>query len=292
MPNGFYDEVDALGVVETHIQRVLGLENSEALEMIKAYSEVRKDLRDRLDRLPPGTFTAQHLRGTLAQVEAGIAAMNASLKGTVEKSAFKMALQGVNDLVDELQIFDQEFTGAVTPINLNAALAARDTANFLVTKYKTNLDAYGSDLMARISNGLFAAATGELNAGEVARRIGVTFQAEEWKIHRIVRTELHNIYNVGKLDGMQQVSDNELPDLMKTLMHPMDGRTGEDSMYAATLGLVSTIDYPFQYTWKGKERTFMAPPDRPNDRAIMVPYRKAWGDARGDAFIPGTYPLA
>lgn len=291
MPD-FFDEVDSTGVVENHIKGLLRLEDAEATKMLAAYGNIRKELRDRLDRLPEGTFTRQHLTGVLAQVEGGIAAMNKSLQGGIESGALKAALNGVTDLVGELKVFDSHFSGAVTPININAALVAQDTAAFLVTKYKTNLDAYGSDLLARISNGLFAASIGELSYGEVAKRIGVTFQAEEWKLHRIVRTELHNVYNGGKLNGMQELSDNELPDLMKSLMHPMDGRTGKDSVYAATLGLVAALDEPFRYTWKNIDREFMHPPDRPNDRSIMVPYRPVWGAARGKAFLPGTYPLA
>jgi len=89
--------------------------------------------------------------------------------------ARKAALGGVQDLTSELGIFDKEFLGAVTPIDLNAALLANDTANFLVTKYDTNLEAYGSGLMAQISNGLFSATIGETSHEEVVGRIGKFF---------------------------------------------------------------------------------------------------------------------
>ena len=48
-------------------------------------------------------------------------------------------------------------------------------------------------------------------------------------------------------------------------------------IYADKKHLVAEIDEPFIYTWKGKRREFMSPPDRPNDRSILVPYREAWG---------------
>jgi len=69
-----------------------------------------------------------------------------------------------------------------------------------------------------------------------------------------------------------------MPDLMKTLMHPIDKRTGDDSKLAARLRLVVPIDEPFVYKWNGETREFMAPPDRPNDRAILVPYSTSWGE--------------
>lgn len=275
MPD-FFQTVDAMGVVENHIQQVLKLEDSEQRIMLRQYSEIRRDLVDRLARARRGTFTDQHLRGVLAQVEGAIAAMNSHLQGAMIQGSKKAALQGVDHLVKEINVFEEKFTGAVTPINLNAALVANDTAQLLVTRYKTNLDAYGTDLMRQISNGLFSAAIGESNYDEVVGAVGNFFNAEEWKLSRIIRTELHGIYNRGKLRGMQSLVESDQVDLMKTLIHPMDDRTGEDSIYAARKKLIVPISEPFEYKWKGKLRSFMTPPDRPNDRAIMVPYSEDW----------------
>lgn len=286
---GFFDEVDSLGIVEDHINAVLALEAAQSDKIIASYSEVRNRLVDRLARLPGGSFTAQHLRGVLAQVQGAIDAMNKGMRGNLREGAVDLSTLGINNLVEEIQLFDQEFSSAITPININAAVAAQDTANFLVDKYQTNLDAYGNDLLTQISNGLFSAALGETNHEEVVGRIAKFFTAEEWKLRRIVRTELHNIYNVGKLQGMGTLAETQVPDLKKTLMHPLDSRTGKDSVYAATLGLVAEIDEPFFYVWKGKPREFMAPPDRPNDRAILVPYRDEWGEAVGGSFVPEAF---
>lgn len=288
---GFFDEVDSTGIVEDHIKSVLRLEDDQAKTMLANYTEVRKDLVDRLSHVRGGSFTQQHLRGVLAQVEGAINAINHHLAGDLADGAYKAALKGVEHLTKELKRFDQEFLGAVTPINLNAALVAKDTSQFLVTKYQTNLDNYGRNLYGYIANGLFAASIGDKSYAQVIGSVSQAFTAEEWKLHRIVRTELHNIYNVGKINGMRELTD-DLPDLKKTLMHPMDQRTGADSKYAARLGLVAEIDEPFSYVWRGQVREFMAPPDRPNDRAILVPYREDWGAARGPAFIPGTFPKA
>lgn len=289
---GFFDEVDATGVVEDHIKSVLSLEDAQASKILESYQEIHSRLVQRLSRVPANTFTGQHLRGVLAQVQGAIEAMNKQLSGDMKEGAFKAAMSGVNNLTKELKVFDEKFTGAVTPINLNSALLAKDTADFLVTKYNTNLEAYGKNLVAKISEGLFSATIGETSYDQVVGRIGRFFNGEEWRLHRIVRTELHGIYNRGKIDAMSELVDGDLPDLKKTLMHPMDARTGKDSLYAARLALVANVDEPFEYVWNGELRTFMAPPDRPNDRAILVPYREEWGSMRGPAFIPGRFPQA
>lgn len=281
---GFFDEVDSTGIVESHIKQVLGLEDDEAKRILSRYQDIRRDLVDRLSQFPRGSFSAQHLRGVLGQVEGAITAIGEHLKGAMADSALKAALKGVSHLTREMRLFDEEFTGAVTPINLNAALLASDTAGLLITKYKTNVDAYGSDLYRQITNGLFSASIGETNYDEVVGRVSGFFNAEQWKLHRIIRTELHGIYNRGKINGMMKLSD-DIDGLQKTLIHPMDGRTGQDSHYAATLGLVVDINEPFEYKWDGKLRSFMAPPDRPNDRAVLVPYKPEWGSTDEDASV-------
>ena len=297
MPSGFFTEVDDSGIVENHIQEVLGLEKDQAESIMASYQEARRDLIDRLSRLPPNKFTAVHLRGVLDQINGAIAAINKNLRGDMYDGAFEAAKMGASHLFHEIKSFDQQFTGAVTPINLNAAVVAQDTANHLTSKYETNLAAYGNDLSTQISNGLFAASIGESSYSEVVGRVSQFFTAEEWKLHRVVRTELHNIYNVGKLTGFRQLkgtdeSPGDIPDLLKTCMAPLDQRTGDDSKYVAHLNLAIPINEPFEYVWKGKQRSYMHPPDRPNDRQILVPYRTEWGKSRGSSFVPGTFPEA
>ncbi len=297
MPSGFFQEVDANGIIEDHIKEVLELEDDQAKSIMSSYQEARRELVDRLSKLPPSSFTAQHLRGVLAQVQGAIAGINKSLSGDMYDGAFEAAKAGVGNLFEEINSFNDQFTGAITPINLNAALIAQDAANHLTTKYRTNLEAYGNDLQTQIANGLFAASIGEVGYSEVVGRIAQFFTAEEWKLHRVVRTELHNIYNVGKLQGMRNLrGDDEdpgdIPDLMKTLMHPMDQRTGDDSRQLALEHPAIPIDDEFVFTWRGQTRVFLNPPDRPNDRAVMVPYREEWGRLKGAAFAPGNYPPA
>lgn len=272
----FFDEVDSLGIVEQHIKEVLKLEDDEANKLLKRYREVRTELSDRLDRVPTDTFTAQQLRGVLAQVDGAIFAMTSSLQTGIKDSAFKSAMKGIEHQIKEIKVFSDKFLGAVVPINLNAQLIAQDTNNFLINRYDASLKAYGEDLRGSITQVLSNEALIQSPYATVIRKLRLFFSGEEWKLHRIARTELHNVYNLGKMDGMAEVKDQVLPDLMKTLIHPMDNRTGADSMYAAKLDLIAPIDEPFKYRWQGKWRIYMAPPDRPNDRSILVPYRQVW----------------
>lgn len=272
----FFEEVDALGIVEEHIKDVLKLEESETQRLLRRYREVRIELRDRLDRLPGDIFTAQQLRGVLVQVDAALHAMDESLKTGMADAAFGAAIKGVEHQLKEIEVFSRKFQGAVVPINLNTQLIAQDTSNFLVNRYESSIKAYSEDVRANLVMSLTNEQLMATPFSTVIRKLGAFFQGEEWKLHRLGRTELHNIYNQGKLDGMVEARDQVLEDLKKTLIHPMDGRTGRDSLFASKLDLVVALDKPFRYRWKGKTRVFMAPPDRPNDRSILVPYRQEW----------------
>lgn len=275
---GFFDAVDANGIVERHIQRVLKLEDTQAAILLQKYKQTRQELRDRLDRVNRDTFTAQQMRGVLVQVDAAITAMEIALSGGMREAAGVFARNGVDDGIDEIMEFQDEFQDAVIPINIDRVLVAANTENFLFNRYEASISAYSEGIRAMLAQNLANEALMESPYSTVIRKLGAFFQGEEWKLHRIARTEFHNIYNVSKMNGFTEIRNTVLPDLMKTLIHPMDKRTGADSKALARENPIVPIDEPFVQEWQGQVRKYMAPPDRPNDRAILVPYRKSWED--------------
>ncbi len=283
---GFFDEVDSIGIAEDHILSVVKLEDKEARALLQRYREVRQELRDRLDTLRGDTFTAQQLRGTLLQVDLAIDAMSKGLRDGMGNATQQLSIVGVENLLKEIKTFEDRFTGAVVPINLNAALIASDTANFLLNQKEASIDAYSESIRAGITNSLTNAVIEQKPLSTVVRELGQYFQGEEWRLERIARTELHNVYSQGKLSTMRELRDSgSVDDLEKALVHPLDKRTGEDSKYLAKLNPIIPIDEYFEYRWAGKKRRFLVPPDRPNDRAILVPYREEWGKASGDSLF-------
>jgi hypothetical protein len=277
MMGDFFEEVDSMGIVENHIQQILKLEDRQAEALLRRYKEIRQELRDRLDRLPGDRFSAQQLRGVLVQVDSAISAMSSSLKDGMEEAATKTALEGVKDTLLEIKAFEDHFRGAVVPLNVNAQLVAQDTSNFLLNQYQASIDAYSEDIRRGLVQTLTNESLMETPYSTIVRKLGAYFQGEEWKLHRIARSELHNIYGMGKINSMIQVRDSgTISDLMKTLINPMDSRTGDDSKYVERLRLVIPLDETFKYKWKGKLREYFSPPDRPNDRSVVVPYTKQW----------------
>lgn len=277
----FFEDPTVVNLIEQNIAQVDALEEKQQLRLLRAFRKVRQELQDRLLTIPEGTFTEQQLSVTLVQVQAAIEAIKRRLKGEIATSSEILAERGIKDLVREIERFSKKFEGSVQPININIAALATESQTFLLNKHEASLDAYGEDLRAQLTqnimNAMIMRDTSERTVSRLVADVGRFFIGEEWKLNRIVRTEMHNIYNYSKMNAMAGVQETTLPDLKKSLMHPMDSRTGEDSKALAKQNPVLPIGEPFVQKWKGKTYTFMFPPQRPNDRAILVPFREAWG---------------
>lgn len=266
-------------MAEDHVATIISLEERQAKRIIRNYTKIRQELRDRLDSIPNGTYTAQKMRATLVQLELAIQAMGKGLKTDMKDGARESAEKGTEDLIKELKKWNKKFTGAIQPINLKAVEIAADTSNFLFNRYDASMDAYNEMLRSRMAQSLTESVIAQDNLSDVTSRLGKIFHAEEWKLLQIARTELHGVYNLGKLNGMASLwkkGDGTIPDLKKTLFHPMDKRTGDDSKRLNANNPIVNVDEPFIESSLGYKKEYMAPPNRPNDRAILIPYRDEW----------------
>lgn len=274
----FFTDVD--DSVQQTIESVTALEEKSARKLLTRFQSIRKDLRDRLDVMivlgQDETFTGQQQAAVLVQVDAAIAAINGSLKIGMGDAAEESAFRGARDLIREVRLFSKQFEGVATPLNIDAAVVALDTKNFLINQYETSINSYSEDLRAQITRNLGELSLQKLPFDTMIKKMSKFFIGEEWKLRRVARTELHNVYNKGKLNAMTRTKEEFIPDLMKALIHALDTRTGDDSKLLRKLDLKVPIDKPFIFNFRGKKRVFMSPPDRPNDRSILVPYRKEW----------------
>jgi len=272
----FFDEVDAMDIMEQHASDVIDLENTQAADILKTYQRVAGRLRARLNALPPESFSAQQTRVVLLQLEAAIGALDRELTSKINRSTELLSDRAVSHLVAEVDKFSQVFTGSVQPLDIDAVAVATQTKDRLFNRYQTSINTYSTTLRNRIATELQDAVIARETPEQVINRLSGTFVGEAWQLRRIVRTELHGIYSNAKLLSLQESRGEGMPKLKKTLYHPMDSRTGKDSMYAERLNLIAELEEPFKYRWKNRERIFMYPPDRPNDRSILIPYDPTW----------------
>jgi len=272
----FFEQVDLLKIAEKHIRRIVGLEMEQSRNLQKHYVEARKRIRARLLSIKKGSFTEAQLKIVLIQVETALREISPLLGQEVVFGSQMAAEQSNDDLTKELNLFEKKFNGITQPIPLEIVIESMNKENLLVSQFQSSLNAYNSDLRTKIQRELTQALIMKMPYQMVIEKVNHGLMIEEWKVARIVRTELHNIYNVSKIKGMRQLKEKTYPDLKKAMIHPMDARTGEDSKILAKKNPIIDIDKTFSYTLHGKKYEFFAPPNRPNDRAILIPYRKSW----------------
>lgn len=277
---GFFSDVDNISVLERNASKLNGLQMEQARKLLREYRIAKESLRDQLlANNPDNKFTEAKLRSALAQVESAISVLKSKVGFQIRDGFDFLSETGVEDSVREMDAFDKYFGGGIGKLPVDAIIESTDPENILLNQYQSSVDAYDENLRSLFQQSL----TQNLIQGKTWSQsvwdMESIFGMEEWKLSRIVRTELHGIYNQSKMNTFGTVKDRYIPDLMKTLYNPMDSRTAEDSMYVESLKLIVPIDEPFSYKWKGKSYVRMAPPFRPNDRAILIPYRNIYGNS-------------
>lgn len=272
----FFTDIDGISILERNSSRLEGLQMNEARKLLKQYKAAKEDLKLQLLSSPYGTFTEAKLKAALVQIELGINALRRRSQTFLQQAFDFVTESGIEDGSKEVNYFEKQFMGITQSLPIDQIILNTQPETLLLNRYESSIEAYNQSLRNKIQAGLTQSLLQNKTWSQTVNDFGGLFDAEEWQLARIVRTELHGIYSQSKNNGFQTIQEDYLPDLKKTLYHPMDSRTGDDSMLLDRLKLIVDIDKPFSYTYKGKVRTFMAPPERPNDRAILIPYRSAW----------------
>jgi len=276
----FFEDIDDLKILERNAARIEGLEMRQASRLIKLYKEAREALKSQLLSTGDNTFTEAKLKVALIQIEQTIGQLSRKLRGELGFGQETATEQGAEDAAREMNAFEGAFAGVSTPLPVDAIIESVNAENFLFNQFETSVDSYNQRLRGGFQNVLGQSLLQRKSWSQAVYDMERVFNAEEWVLARIVRTELHNIYNVAKNRGFENIQQNYLPDLKKTLYHPMDSRTGSDSKTAAVKNLIVALDQSFKYSFKQGNKTivreFFVPPDRPNDRAILIPYRDSY----------------
>jgi len=260
-------------IIERHARSLLGLEDTQARVILAQYAEAFKQVKSRLLMVSDNTFTEARLKVTLEQLSLFIDALNRNLKNDINQSSFFSFEQGIEDSVSEINKFERDFTGITGIVPLDAIFKATKKRTYLVNQFQGSIISYNESLRSNIQQELTQALIQGKSYTQVILGVENAMKSSMWKAQRIVRTEMHNIYNVSKMDGMTKIKDKHIPDLKKMLIHPMDNRTAQDSKDLAEENPIVEISKPFKFKYNGEIRIFMNPPDRPNDRAILIPVR-------------------
>lgn len=280
-----------LAQLDRHVRRV-GVGG-----LLSLYKEARADLHDRLRRAAGGPrserATAVQLRAMIAQADGVLEVLGGRVERHLADVGKTAAQLGARHAVDEYKALERHFTGTTPVLDLERSAAMRglvsDAESSLLRRYHLVSRTWSlgaiSAMEQRLSVGVLAGKPVEEMIDDVMSAGGV-LDGERYKAERIVRTEAAFAHGRVKFEAMRATA-RELGDdrLQKRLISTFDDRTGDDSFLLH--GQTVPIDEPFRWkhrvggSWKVTE--YMHPPNRPNDREVVIPWDPSWEDVEGEA---------
>lgn len=234
-----------------------------------------------------GSFTAVQARAVLRQVEEVLRGMKPEMRDLILTGARERAEPAARDVIAYLKAADAKFRGTARPLALDEALmfdrAKRGAESTVLRRILTDpahparpgvLDRYGAATIGKFEEALAqrtltAKPWAEVRNDLVKASPFLQGAPASWA-ERIVRTESMSASN-GAAQATIEAADEQLEGgMLKILSATFDSRTAADSY--ATHGQIRRTSEAFD-TWYGP---MMHPPDRPNDRGVVVPHRIGW----------------
>lgn len=265
------------------------LSASQMRQTLAILREARREIEERLALGAAGadaTFTRERMRQTLAQLRVAIADLERRLGDEIRRQgaeSYKLAIahfwRQMSTFGGNVGRFD-----APRPADFGTPRYLDDT--LLLLQHDASIQAYGAGLVQRIQQRLVTLAAAQAPWTTMVRDIagigGILDedirggQFRETKLQsraeRIVRTELIRAYNAGHYAQLVEVDRGD-PDggWLKQLVATFDRRTGDDSVFVH--GQVRKPEQPFR---DNRGREYMYPPNRPNDREVMIVTRREY----------------
>lgn len=292
-------------VVEEHRARLNRLIDRRGVAQLKKLYDAAADVLER--RLagtigrPTDSFTSTQQRSLLAQVKAGQADISRRLSRALGEATLDAQTESLRTLITNVERLDKKFLGASTRLPLEEAARFRGVIDrrrsSLLRAHDTSMARFGARAIQKIEEALsLSLATGE-TGGQAIDRVRQQTDIEWYQGERIVRTEVAWAYNATHADGIA-AARNELPDMMMrwsehvddATYEPLDDRVSVDSiaMHGQLAAPGGAFTMPPTAPKSGAEGTTIVPsalvgqrwthpPNRPNDRAVLAPWRPDWG---------------
>jgi hypothetical protein len=246
-------------------------------------------------------MTQAQRKSLLAQIKVGEARLARRMAGALGEVSRDAQEDSLRALTRDLRGLEKKFSGAqiVLPIEeaarFQGVLDQRRTS--LLSAHDSSMRRYGANLVAKMQNELSVSLMAAETTSEAIDRIVKVAGNEWWQGERIVRTEVAWAYNATHADGVEEAKE-DLPDIMMRWSEhvddftysPLDQRVGVDSIAmhgqlappGGMFTMPSTAPVP---DWTGNTfvddslvgESWSFPPNRPNDRAVLAPWRPDWG---------------
>jgi hypothetical protein len=287
------------------IRDVLAAAREEALDianstgrraLLRALGEAEGDLARRLVQAEglrgrgAQTFTEARMNVALAQIREVVRGLQDDLGSVVLDEGSQVASSSGDGVLAYMRAAERAFRGvnSVLPLRESMMLdaATQGAKASILRRLAGEGGAKGEGVLARYGEATIADFERKLRVG-VATQKPVSQVREElvesspflqqapasWA-ERLVRTELHGASNRAAHEAHKS-AQRQLGDVVRILSATFDDRTGADSWNVH--GEIRRTLEPFEYvTHDGEHEMFLHPPNRPNDREIVLAHRLSW----------------
>jgi hypothetical protein len=282
-----------------HLRRLDRLaERGSAARLKTLYERALADMERKARHLVRGqardTFSAHHARMVMAQLRQGIRALTLRMTGDATTYVREASKEARGATLRNIRRLEEHYAGTtpVLPVEEAARFAGailgpisllRDPSGHTASpRLQSSMARYGARLIGRFEGELAQSmVTGE-TVGEAIDRIQDVGELEWWQAERIARTETAFAQNAASADaiadadriiGEQDMHMRWSEHISDVTGQPFDHRVAEDSFRMH--GQVARPGQQFVDYENGSQFEF--PPMRPNDRAVLMPWRPGWG---------------
>lgn len=286
-------------IIEDHRNRIARLSQRRGVEtMKKMYNEAQADVTKKLKQVGhlKDRFTGHQLNHVAAQIRIGQTIVMQKLAGEMGDVSHEAQTDSLRSLISEVTKLERKQTGKIIELPIDEASRFRGIITgrreSLLRAHQESFSNYGSRLVTKMEDELSLSLVEGETTGDAIERVAETADLEWYQAERIVRTETMGAFNATRFDGLKEAAE-ELGDLMMRWVEyvdddtyePLDDRVGDDSI--AMHGQVVTVGGRFRFPptmpdgsaspdqFAGESWFF--PPNRPNDRASLSPWRAHWG---------------
>jgi len=228
-----------------------------------------------------GSWSAASSASTMIQIAQATKGLSSKQLASLRRALPGVAAQAQDSTAKWLELLDKSFTGSATPLRWDTLEWLEGYRDPLLRSrlriYRKSFARYGaqavSDIEDAIAQRILVGAPWTEAREDVMAIVREQVEGKQWMVDRIVRTETSVIANATTMAALHEEDDDPDDPMLKKLVATFDAVTGQDSRMLH--GQTRRLSEPFRDN-KGHE--YMAPPNRPNDREIVVGWRNSWGD--------------
>lgn len=238
--------------------------------LVAAAQSIQEELWTQLKGLAPNSLASQMVAQRRVEIGAIIDNLGRDygirVGDAIEDAARIAAEIGRDGLIDQLVAWAPEGAPAIRRVG-TVAKAAGVLDEGLLEYHRASKATYGMEAIQKMRGAMSRSALAGESIVEAFPTIAEAAEIPEWRAERIVRTETSYAANrseLKQLDGMY-TPEAAKEVFVKELVTSFDQRTGEDSIFVD--GQIRKLDQNFE---DNEGRSYPHPPNRPNDREVMV----------------------